>query len=131
MHASAKRLIKGFALAWFPKEKQSSALRLHACAFFQIEDFKKDCNLKGDHARAEPLIGNPKGYPDHLCAAKLVKTEGFKSILLAQPSGDDLVRSTSMVTKGLQSCASYPLLCAAKLHILLVQPDKNFLLKIY
>ena len=124
MHASAKRLIKGFALAWFPKGKQSSALRLHACAFFQIEDFKKDCNLKGDHARAEPLIGNPKGYPDHLCAAKL-------RILLAQPSGDDLVRSTSMVTKGLQSCASYPWLCAAKLHLLLVQPDKNFLLKIY
>jgi len=57
---------------------------LHACASFKIENFNKDSHPKGAHARAEPLIGNPKGYPDHLCAAKL-------RILLAQPSGDDLV----------------------------------------
>jgi len=38
---------------------------LHACVSFKIEDFNKDYNPKGDHARAKPLIGNPLGYPDH------------------------------------------------------------------
>ena len=32
-HASAERLIKGFALAWFPKEKQSCAMCMHAALF--------------------------------------------------------------------------------------------------
>ena len=59
--------------------------------FFLMEDFNKDYHPQDNHARAKPLIGNPKGYPDHLCAAKL-------RILLAQPSGDDLVLRTSMVT---------------------------------
>ena len=77
----------------FCKKKAWKRKEAHACWCKA-----QDCHPLGNHARAEPLIGNPKGYPDHLCAAKLVKTEGFKSILLAQPSGDDLVLCTSMVS---------------------------------
>jgi len=45
-HACAKHKIVSQRETMVPQGRQSSALRLHA--------------------RAQPLIGNPKGYPDHL-----------------------------------------------------------------